>query len=242
MAGTRTEKVRARDGGEFDAHIAVPESGSGPGILLIQEIFGVNDYVKARAEKLAGLGHVVSSPDVFWRIQPNIALAHDEAGVQKGIELGARLDVPKAVADLAEALDHLRGLPEVRGRTGVMGFCLGGTLAYFVAVEADPDAAVSYYGSAVPGSLDLADRIKCPILFHFGGADPYITRESVDRAAAELGARENVEFHIHEGAGHAFDNYLAPMFSNPEAAERAWAITVDFLDRNCGPAEGRSQG
>jgi carboxymethylenebutenolidase len=236
MPAYRTETVRARDGGEFDCHIAAPDSGSGPGLLLLQEIYGVNDYIRERAEDLAGLGYVVSCPDVFWRIEPHIELSHDDAGLESGLALGGRLDFPTAVADCVDALKHLRQRPEVTERVGVMGFCLGGSLAYFVAVEADPDAAVSYYGSAVPGALAAADRIKCPILFHFGGADPYIARVSVDRVGRELGGRDNVEFYVHEGAGHAFDNYKAAMFHNREASEHAWGITVDFLSRTLGPS------
>jgi carboxymethylenebutenolidase len=112
----------------------------------------------------------------------------------------------------------------------VFGFCLGGSVAFFAAARFEPDFAVSYYGSAVPDAVGMANDITCPILFHFGGADSYIPREAVDRARRALETRDNVEFHVHEGAGHAFDN-RAPMFHNAEAAAAAWRLTTDFLTR-----------
>ena len=118
---------------------------------------------------------------------------------------------------------------EVTGGVGVLGFCLGGTLAYLVAAAASPDAAVSYYGSGVPGALDQADDITCPLLVHFGGDDPYIPREQIEAAREALASRPGVSFVVHEGAGHAFDNSLAPMFHQPEAAGAAWQHTADFL-------------
>jgi carboxymethylenebutenolidase len=228
---TRTEQVAA-DGDHFDAHVVVPDSGAGPGILLIHEIWGVNDYIQEAGERLAELGYVSLAPDLFWRMERNVALPHDDEGLAKGLEFGQRLDFEAAAGDCGRALEHLSELPEVRGRPGVLGFCLGGSLAYFVAASADPAVAVSYYGSAVPDALDLAEQISCPILYHFGGADPYIPRERVEEVRRALAGRPHVEFHVHEGAGHAFENYKAPRFHNPQAARAAWEMTADFLRRN----------
>ena len=228
----RSEQVPAPDGtGTFAAHVAVPDAGSGPGIVVLHEIFGVNDYVTGACRRLAELGYVALAPDLFWRTAPGLALGHDEDGLAQAMENVTSFDAEAAVGDAAAALDHLRSLPEVRGGAGVLGFCLGGTLAYLVAAAAEPDAAVSYYGSGVPGALDQADRITCPLLVHFGGDDPYIPRDQVDAARAALADRPGVTFVIHEGAGHAFDNSLAPTFHQPEAAEAAWRQTADFLAR-----------
>jgi carboxymethylenebutenolidase len=114
---------------------------------------------------------------------------------------------------------------------GVLGFCLGGTLAFEVAIEADPDVAVCYYGSGVADALGRADQISCAVLHHFGGQDQYIPREQIDRVADYAASRPDMECHIQEDAGHAFDNHEAPMFSQPEAAARAWEITKEFLAR-----------
>ncbi len=228
---TRTQRIEADDGA-FDAHVALPATGSGPGMLLLHEIFGVNDYVRDSARRLAEMGYVVLAPDLYWRTQPGLELAHDEAGVQAGIAASQQLDVALAVADALVALAALRRLPEVPdGRAGVVGFCLGGTLAYRVAVDGDPDVAVVYYGSGIPGALDVADRIRCPTIMHWGGGDPYIPREQVDAVAAMAADHPRIECHVHERAGHAFDNHLAPMFHRPEARAAAWRLTAEFLAR-----------
>jgi len=228
---TRTETVTAHDGGTFDAHVAVPSSGSGPGILLLQEIFGVNDYLRAVADRLADLGYVSLAPDLFWRIERNVDLPHDEGSMQKGFSLIQQFDIDTGLRDCDAALTHLRGLPEVSGKVGVLGFCMGGRLAYHVAARSEPDAAVSYYGSGIADFLDESEQISCPIIFHFGSEDPFIPNEQVDRIADRLADRDNVELHIQQGAGHAFDNHLAPMFHNAEAAAAAWNLTTKFLDR-----------
>ena len=232
MPGTvRVERVSTSDG-ELDAHVVLPDAGSGPGIVVLQEIFGVGDYIKEAADRLAGLGYVALAPDLYWRIEPNIALPHDEAGLGQAFEVSQQLDPELAVRDSIDALTTLRELPEVTdGKAGVLGFCLGGTLAFGVATHGDPDAAVCYYGSGIAGMLDQADAITCPVLFHFGGADPYIAREQVDAVRAFADSRPDMECHVQEGAGHAFDNHFSAMFHQPEPAARAWEITRDFLAR-----------
>ena len=102
-ATTRAERVTTPDG-ELEAHVVLPESGSGPGIVVLQEIFGVGGYIKGAAERLAGLGYVALAPDLYWRIEPGIALAHDEEGVRRAFETVQQLDVPLAVRDSVDAL------------------------------------------------------------------------------------------------------------------------------------------
>jgi carboxymethylenebutenolidase len=222
-----TAKVTVPDG-EFTLHVWNPESTTG--ILLIQEIWGVSDYIREVAEDLAALGYLVASPDLFWRLQPEWSGTHDEEGLKKGLELGSRFDAAKGLDDLEATLVHLRGMTE---RVGVLGFCLGGTLAYGLAARTDGIAAVvSFYGSSVPDQLDLLDRIDCPLQFHFGGNDPYIPRERVALVEQAVQGRPNVELHIEEEAGHAFHNRKAPMFHVQDAADRAWRLTEHFLNRN----------
>lgn len=230
-AATRVERVPA-SGGELDAYVAVPEAGSGPGIVVLQEIFGVGGYIKNATERLASLGYVALAPDLYWRIKPGIAHEHTEDGMGEAFQTSRQLDAALAVKDSIAALASLRELPEVTdAKAGVLGFCLGGTLAYGVAVQDDPDVAVCYYGSGIPGALDQAGEIHCPVLFHFGGQDPYIPREQAELVAALAATREDMECHIHADAGHAFDNHDAPMFHQPEPAARAWQITSEFLAR-----------
>jgi carboxymethylenebutenolidase len=219
------------DGGEMGAYVALPESGSGPGVLVLMEIFGVGTYIRRAAERLAELGYVALAPDLYRHVEPGLELDHDEDGMKAAFAAVSKLDQEGAVADSVTALEHLRGLPEVTGPVGVLGFCLGGSLAYAVAAAGDPAAAVSYYGSGVPDALDQADRISCPIIFHFGAEDQFIFSEQVDLVQEAADRRASWEFHRHAGAGHAFDNHDAPMFHQPDAAAIAWEQTREFLAR-----------
>ncbi len=231
MAESRVESVRAPDG-SFGLTVWLPEGGTGPGLLLIQEIYGVSDYIRAVGEDLAGLGYVVAAPDLFWRLKPGHQAAHDEAGLAESLELAGQFDVAQGVADAWVALEHLRALPEVSGGIGAIGFCLGGSIAYFLAAQARLDAVVSFYGSAVPDALDALDDIIVPLQFHFGGSDPYIPRDQVAAVEQASAGRGNVEMHVEEDAGHAFHNRKAPMFYVPGPAARAWRRTEDFLRRH----------
>jgi carboxymethylenebutenolidase len=173
----RKEHVRVPDG-TFDLPVWLPAAGHGPGILLIQEIYGVSDYIRAVAADLAGLD------------------------------------------DAEAAYQHLASLPEITGGLGIIGFCFGGTIAYQLAPRADANAVVSFYGSGVPGSLEILDQIGSPILFHFGGSDPYIPRAEVARVEAAVRDHSGAEIAVQEEAGHAFHNRMAPMFSQPGPAAR----------------------
>jgi carboxymethylenebutenolidase len=228
---TRTDTVTVADG-SFDLSVWLPESEQGPGILLLQEIFGVGAYIRSVAERLAGLGYVVGAPDVFWRIAPRWAAEHDEAGLAASLGLMPKFDFAAGVADCVASLAAVRALPEVTGRVGVMGFCLGGLLTYQVAAHGDPDAAVSYYGSNIAAFLDLHEHITCPVQFHFGESDPYIPIEQVREIEARFSGRPEVEIHVQPGAGHAFDNQEAAMFHHPQAAAASWALTTGFLAKH----------
>jgi carboxymethylenebutenolidase len=237
----RVEKVSTPDG-TFDLTVWLPQTGRGPGLLLIQEIYGVSDYISAVAEDLAALGYVVAAPDLFWRLKPGYRAEHTEQGLTQSLELSSRFDPEQGVADADAALGHLAALPEVKGPEvkgpevggglGVIGFCLGGTIAYFLAARAQLDAVVSFYGSGVPDRVDVLAEISAPIQFHFGGSDPYIPRDQVARVEQAAHAADNAEIHVEEDAGHAFHNRKAPMFHQPEAAARAWRRTEEFLARH----------
>jgi carboxymethylenebutenolidase len=230
--------------GDMPAHLWLPEQGSGPGLLLVQEIFGVSAYIERRAEDLAGLGYVVLAPELFWRL----GVSRVESGpsaMEEGVGLLQRLDWDAAVADGVSALEHVRARDEVVGGVGLLGFCLGGGLAFNIAAMAPVDALVSYYGSALPGLLGLTDpqpgvpvldpaSVTAPSLHHFGLADSFIERPVVERLEAALTAVDGVTFLTYEGADHAFDN---PDFHlHDEAASRlAWERTVAWLAEHLPP-------
>ena len=215
--------------GDFDLPVWLPAGGQGPAIVLIQEIFGLDDYLRSVAAELAAAGFVVGVPDLFWRTDPGWWSGHDEAGLNASLAVAGEFDPELGLVDVATSLAHLRALPEVTGKAGALGFCLGGSLAYGLAASSDPDAVVSFYGSAVPSQLDLLDQITCPLQFHFGGQDPYIPRNAVAQVEAAVQGRPNVEIHVQEQAGHAFHNHAAPMFHHPEAAAAAWPLATAFL-------------
>ncbi len=231
---TRYEQVTANDGGAFDAFCAVPESGTGPGILLFQEIFGVNDNIRDLATKLAAEGYVVLAPDMFWRIEPRFE-RKDESGIADAFAIVQKFDFEQGISDIQATHGHLLGMSECTGTIGAVGFCLGGGLAFAAAalsrVEGrGPDAAVAYYGSPVNGLLEHADKVQCPLLFHYGDEDAFIPTPLIEEVEAAFAARSDVEV-LHYAAGHTFSNNDAPSMYNAEAAANAWERTLVFFDR-----------
>ncbi|EAP99092.1 Carboxymethylenebutenolidase [Janibacter sp. HTCC2649] len=215
---------------DLPADLLIPASGSGPGIVLFQEIFGVTDYIRSRAQDLADLGYVVLVPHFYGRLgDPVVEEGGD--GLPQAMGLLEELDWDRAVTDGVAALNALRDHPAISGGVGLLGFCFGGGLAYNVAAVADskPDALVSYYGSALPNLLGLASRVTTPSLHHFGDSDDYIPLDMVrEIEQAVTDGHDEVTFVVHPGAGHAFDN-PSPMFHHEGASLEAWAKTVAWL-------------
>ena len=227
MTTTRDERVAMPGGGEMTVTVWTPDAGSAPGVLLIQEIFGVGARLRTVGARLADAGYVVAAPEVFWRFAPGWSTEPDEAGLQEAFGKVSQLDFPQAIADCGVALGAIADLPEVVGVPGALGFCLGGSLTFAVAADFEPSVGVSYYGSQVPAMLSKLDRITCPMLFHYGSRDEYIPGEGVEALAAATAGRPNTIVNI-EIAGHAFDNE-ARLFYNEAAAKSAWSKTIAFL-------------
>ncbi len=228
----RTLTVQTRDGGQMPAYLALPASGRGAGLVLLQEIFGVTEYIRSRAGDLAALGYVTVVPELYWRLGPHIVTDEQtEAGLQEAFGYFSRLDLPRAVEDAVATLAQVRTMPETGGRAGVMGFCLGGRLAYEVGVASDPDVIVSYYGSGIADRLTDAAQLRCPACFQFGSEDPYLPQEQAEQIQRAFAEHPAAEFHSHAGGGHAFDNFRAPIFYHQPAADAAWPQTTAFLAR-----------
>jgi carboxymethylenebutenolidase len=209
-----------------------PPSRSGPAVLILQEIFGVGEYIESVARDVTALGYVAAAPDLFWRVRPGWQGAHTEQGVRESMEVSGQFDPSQGAADSALALRHLADLPEVDGGVAVLGFCLGGTVAFLLAAQTQPAAVVSFYGSRVPAHVDLVGSIKSPTQLQFGGQDPYIPIEEIAKVDEAILGKDNFELHIHPDGGHAFHNRMAPMFYQPEPAARAWELAVEFLRRH----------
>jgi carboxymethylenebutenolidase len=178
--------IRSFDGGEFSAYLAPPAGGRGPGVVVLQEIFGVNQNMREVCDWYAARGFAAICPDLFWRIEPGLELTEKDS--EKARSLLGKLDHEKAVDDAAAALDFLRAHPSCNGRAGAVGFCLGGRLAYFLAVRYKPDVAVGYYGVGIEKGLDEAGNLSCPLMLHFGGLDKYSPPEVIDEIRGALGA------------------------------------------------------
>ena len=220
------------DAGEMPAHMWLPPRGLGPGIVVLQEIFGVSGYIQRRAAQLAELGYVVVAPEIFWRLGVTSPIEGEDA-LQQGMGLVQRLDWQAAVTDSAATVEWLRERDEVTDGVGAVGFCLGGGLGYNLAAHLESrgsaplDALVSYYGSALPGLHDLM-TVTAPSLHHFGLADSYIDTDTVRRIEASLSQQPDTVFLTYAGADHAFDNDDLPLH-HPAASVLAWTRTVDFL-------------
>src|SRR5215475_603155 len=168
MAGKWIE-IGSADGAKFRGYLTVPENGKGPGIVLCQEIFGINAYVREVADYYAEEGYVVLAPDLFWRLDKDVDLGYSEADWKKAFEYFQRFNADRGLEDILAAVKALRARPEVAGKIGALGFCLGGKLAYLAAARCGVDVAVGYYGVGIETSLKVLPR--CPTVLHFAEKD-----------------------------------------------------------------------
>ncbi len=215
--------------GDFGGYLAAPASGEGPGIVVIQEIFGINDVMRQLADRLAGQGFFALAPDLFWRLKPGIQLSDKtDAEWKEALDLMGRFDIAKGVEDIQSSIDHLRVTAGVTGKVGAVGYCLGGLLAYLAAARTDADASVGYYGVSIPKYLDEAASVQKPLLLHIAGEDSFSSKEALAQTLAALEGNSHVTCHVYDGQDHAFarpggKNYDAA------AAELANARTDDFF-------------
>lgn len=218
--------IKSFDGGEFDAYLALPASGYGPGIVVLQEIFGVNDYMRSVADWYAAHGFVALCPDLFWRMERGVELSEKDRG--KAFELYQKLDEAKAVEDSAAALEFLRKHSACSGRVGAVGFCLGGNLAYLLSVRFKPDCAVGYYGVSIEKSLDEAKSLSAPLLLHIAGADQFCPPEARAQIHSTLGPNPLATIYDYAGAGHAFARPSGEHY-DAAAAELANLRSLEFF-------------
>jgi carboxymethylenebutenolidase len=226
--------IRPGNGDSFGAYLAVPECGYGPGIVLCQEIFGVNARMREVAERFAEEGYVVVVPDLFWRLEPRVELGYDDADFERALALGRRLDSPLAVADIAATASVLRSLPECRGAVGALGYCLGGRLVALAAASGVVDCAVSYYGVGLENDLEALSAIEVPMVFHVAGQDRHVSAEASSAVAGALAGKVNIERYVYPQAEHAFDSPGRASF-NASASGMAYTRTLGLFRREMGP-------
>jgi carboxymethylenebutenolidase len=224
--------IRSLDGGEFGAYLALPSSGKGPGILILQEIFGVNQYMRSVADWYGARGFVAVCPDLFWRQERGVQITDKtEAEWQKASALYHGLDERKAVEDAAAALVALRRHQACTGKAGAVGFCLGGKLAYLLAVRFNPDCAAGFYGVGIEKALDEANNLSCPLMLHIAGQDRFCPPEAQVEIHQALDAKALVTLHDYPEQGHAFGRIGGEHY-DAAAAELARLRTLDFFARH----------
>ena len=222
MADTLT--LTAEDGHTFAAYIAQPEGRPKGGVVIIQEIFGVNDHIRAVADDYAAQGYLAVAPALFDRVRPGIELGYSEDDVTKGREIRARVRNEDALLDIAAAADAVKSA----GRIAAVGFCWGGTLAWLTATRLEGFSAIaSYYGGGI-GSL-AAEKPHCPVILHFGEKDHAIPLSEVD---AVRQAHPELPVHVYP-AGHGFNCDQRGSFE-PKSAEIARERTLAFFAKHLG--------
>ncbi len=232
---SRKITINAQDGGIFSGYLGTPASGSGPGILVLQEIFGVSSHIRSVVDRWAEEGYVALAPDLFWRLKPGVDLGFSPDDVKTARELGGRFDVDQGVRDMGDAIAAMKALPEFKGKVGAVGYCLGGRLAFLAAARLGVDAAVSYYGTRMDGHLDEVKSIRCPIMFHFGGTDAAVPPQTRDKIRSAFSAHDDAEFYVYADAGHAFNNDRRVEAFNPFAAQLARSRSIGLFRRTLGP-------
>jgi carboxymethylenebutenolidase len=234
MAGQYID-MKAGDGsGSFRGYLALPAGGSGPGLVLAQEIFGINSTMRDVADYYAEEGYVVLVPDIFWRQEPNVELGYTEADWQRAFGYFQGFDEAKGMQDIQTAISTLRARAEVTGKVGVLGFCLGGKLAYLAACRTDADVAVGYYGVGIDAALGEADSIKSPLVLHIAELDKFCPPEARDKIVQTLKGRPNIALHVYPGMDHAFAR-LGGEHYDKASALMAHERTIGALKAAMGP-------
>jgi carboxymethylenebutenolidase len=191
--------------GSFGAYLAKPSGDSGPGIVVIQEIFGVNKVVRDIADAFAARGYFALAPDLFWRLEPGVQLTDKtDAEWKRAFELMTKFDADAGVKDIQACISYLRGLDGCTGKVGAVGYCLGGLLAYLTAARTDIDASVGYYGVNIDQKLDEAKNIKKSLMLHIAEKDQYVKPEAQKKIADALRGNSHITLHFYPQMDHAF--------------------------------------
>lgn len=222
-------KVKASDGYELSAYVARPDGQELGGIVIVQEIFGVNKSIRAVADSYAKEGYVAIAPAIMDRIEPGLDLGYSEADLKKAFSLYPKLNPDDSVKDVAAAFQHISGSGK---GTAVLGFCYGGLTSWLSATRlnklgAKPACTVCYY----PGGIGkfASEEPSCPVMIHFGGADDHIGKDQIDAVrSAHQDHPGEVQIFVYEGAQHAFANPDRPSW-NAEAAKLARERSLSFL-------------
>ena len=220
---SKVVKLRASDGFELDAYVAQPEGKPRGGLVVVQEIFGVNQHICTVADRFAREGYFAVAPAIFDRVEKNFEVGYDAEGMQKGMGIVEKLSTDDVVKDVDAALQY--ATRETGKPAGVVGFCYGGTLAWLSATRLAPAAAVGYYGGYIAKFAEETPRV--PVMLHFGKQDDHIPAADVEKVRA---AHPEVEIFWYD-AGHGFNCDMRGSY-NESAAREAMARTLAFLGKH----------
>jgi len=221
--------VTASDGGTFNAYLSKPDKTPAPAVVILQEVYGVNRFIKRISDYWASQGFLIASPDVYWRMEPGIVLDPETPGHrEKARAWGQELDVDKAVDDITALVEHLRAMPECTGKVGVSGYCLGGKLAYLQGTRGTADCNVSYYGVGIENYLGEAGKLTKPLMLHIGEADSWTPPEVRKQLDGVLSGFMHVTSYLYENTDHAFAREGAST-DVPAMRELANGRTLEFF-------------
>ena len=217
--------LTASDGFKLGGYRAEPQGKAKGGIVVIQEIFGVNHHIRAMCDRFAALGYAAVAPAVFDRIEPDFECGYSPDEIAHARTLIPKIDWGKMLLDVAAAIDNVKSA----GKVGIVGFCMGGTVAFLSAGKLDGlSAAVGYYGGQIAKNVDV--KPKVPTLLHFGDQDQSIPMSDVDLIKQK---RSDCEIYVYQGAGHGFA--CDERGSYNEAAHKvAWERTLAWFAKNVG--------
>ncbi|MBS0277042.1 MAG: dienelactone hydrolase family protein [Proteobacteria bacterium] len=191
--------------GAMGGYLAKPASGRGPGLVVIQEIFGVNKVMRDLVDGFAARGYFALCPDLFWRIQPGVQLTDKtDAEWKQAFDLMNKFDAGKGIEDIQATIGTLRATDGCTGKVGAVGYCLGGQLAYLTATRTDIDAAVGYYGVNIQNLLGEAGNIKKPLMLHIAAKDEFTPPDAQKKIEDGLKDNPHVTPHVYPQMDHAF--------------------------------------
>jgi carboxymethylenebutenolidase len=229
MATTRIDTLEGDS--SFDAYVAEPEGEARAAIIVIQEIFGVNEGIRRKCDRWAELGYLALAPDLFWRLEPGIELDPDvESEFKEALGLMGRFDQDQGIRDLEATIRAARARIGGTGKVGAVGYCLGGRLAFMTAARTDIDASVGYYAVGVEGLLHEKHAIARPLMLHIAGADHFVTPDKQKAMHEGLDDHPRVTLYDYPGEDHGFAAEMGKRRSE-KAAELADSRTEEFFER-----------